>query len=113
MDLNTVTEVLVARSREDLRSPRAGDAFLAGGTALFGQPADHLRRLVDLSRMGWQPVAVTDDGLQIGATCTLAELRGFAMPPGGRRRRRWSSSAVRLSSRRSRSGTAAPSAATW
>lgn len=80
MDLTTVTEVLVARSRADLADPRPGDAFLAGGTALYGDRNDDLRRMIDLSELDWTPLAVRPDGLHIAATCTVAELRAFQPP---------------------------------
>ncbi|GGO38515.1 FAD binding domain-containing protein [Streptomyces lasiicapitis] len=76
MDLNTVLDVRDARRREPWRP---GDAWLGGGTYLFSEPQPHLRRLVDLSRMGWEPVALRPDGaLEIAATCTVATLARFA-----------------------------------
>lgn len=80
MDLTTVTEVLVARDRTDLADPRPGDAFLAGGTALYGEPDDSLRRLVDLTELDWEPLTVGTDGLHIAGTCTVAALRAFQPP---------------------------------
>lgn len=78
MDLNTVVEMCDARRRDTWRP---GDAWLAGGTYLFSEPQPHLRRLIDLSRMGWEPLAVTAEGdLEIAATCTIAELSGFPKP---------------------------------
>ncbi|MFD3954465.1 MULTISPECIES: FAD binding domain-containing protein [Streptomyces] len=75
MDLNTVLDV------RDARSPapwRPGDAWLGGGTYLFSEPQPHLRRLVDLSRMGWEPVRELPDGsLELAATCTIAQLSRF------------------------------------
>ncbi|MFE7334494.1 MULTISPECIES: FAD binding domain-containing protein [Streptomyces] len=75
MDLNTVLDV------RDARSPvpwRPGDAWLGGGTYLFSEPQPHLRRLVDLGRMGWEPVRELPDGsLEIAATCTIAQLSRF------------------------------------
>lgn len=80
MDLNTVTRVLDARDGEPWLP---GDAWLAGGTYLFSEPQPHLRRLVDLGRMGWTPVQVLDDGsVEIAATCTIAELSRFAAASG-------------------------------
>ena len=76
MDLNTVTEVLHPRQA---RPWLPGDAWLAGGTYLFSEPQPHLRRLVDLTRMGWTPVTEHDDGsVEIAATCTIAELSRYA-----------------------------------
>ncbi|WP_042388220.1 FAD binding domain-containing protein [Streptacidiphilus melanogenes] len=76
MDLNTVVELRDARLRETWRP---GDAWLGGGTYLFSEPQPHIRRLVDLSRMGWDPVRVTPQGdLEIAATCTIAQLSRFA-----------------------------------
>lgn len=75
MDLNTVLDVRDARSRVPWRP---GDAWLGGGTYLFSEPQPHLRRLVDLSRMGWEPVRELPDGsLELAATCTIAQLSRF------------------------------------
>ncbi len=71
MDLDTIEAVLQPRTRDELPAPLAGDAFLAGGTALLSEPQPHLRRLVDLASLGWTPVETTDAGLRIAATCTL------------------------------------------
>ncbi|WP_370942033.1 xanthine dehydrogenase family protein subunit M [Amycolatopsis sp. cg5] len=76
MDLTTVTEVLDPRRA---RPWLPGDAWLAGGTYLFSEPQPHLRRLVDLSLLGWPPVLTLDDGaVEIAATCTIAQLSRFA-----------------------------------
>ncbi|MGW2040847.1 FAD binding domain-containing protein [Streptomyces virginiae] len=76
MDLNTVLDVRDARHREPWRP---GDAWLGGGTYLFSEPQPHIRRLVDLSRMGWPPLSRQPDGsLDIAATCTITELSRFA-----------------------------------
>ncbi|WP_035839248.1 FAD binding domain-containing protein [Kitasatospora azatica] len=78
MDLNTVQEVRDAR-RRDTWQP--GDAWLGGGTYLFSEPQPHIRRLIDLSRMGWESLRVTPDGgLEIAATCTIAQLSRFPKP---------------------------------
>ncbi|MCX5012732.1 FAD binding domain-containing protein [Streptomyces sp. NBC_00555] len=75
MDLNTVLDVRDARRREPWRP---GDAWLGGGTYLFSEPQPHIRRLVDLSRMGWPPLSWQPDGsLDIAATCTITELSRF------------------------------------
>lgn len=75
MDLYTVLDELDARSPAPWRP---GDAWLGGGTYLFSEPQPHLRRLVDLSRMGWEPVRELPDGsLETAATCTIAQLSRF------------------------------------
>ena len=77
MDLGTVCEL---RSSLDL-DWRAGDAWLAGGTWLFSEPQPRLRRLVDLTRLGWTSLRELADGsLEIGATCTIAELSRRSHP---------------------------------
>jgi CO/xanthine dehydrogenase FAD-binding subunit len=70
VDLNTVTEFAPAATA----AWRDGDAWLGGGTWLFSQPQRRVQRLLDLHDFGWTPLLETDDGLRIGATCTLAEL---------------------------------------
>ncbi|UNO38444.1 FAD binding domain-containing protein [Streptomyces sp. MST-110588] len=71
MDLHTVEEVSQLGQQGRWR---AGDAYLAGGTYLFAEPRPRLRRLVDLGHTGWQPLRRTPAGLEIAATCTVAEL---------------------------------------
>ena len=72
MDLNTVTEVI---SPATPGVWRPGDAWLGGGTALFGEPRPNVRRLLDLPAAGWPALTVQDDGsVEIAATCTVAEL---------------------------------------
>jgi CO/xanthine dehydrogenase FAD-binding subunit len=80
VDLNTVQEVCDARDRGEWRP---GDAWLAGGTYLFSEPQPHLRRLVDLTALGWPPVHLHPDGaVEIAATCTIAELSRWAATSG-------------------------------
>ncbi|MGB3009754.1 MAG: FAD binding domain-containing protein, partial [Mycobacterium sp.] len=59
---------------------RDGDAWLAGGTWLFSEPQPGLRRLIDLPALGWRSLEVTDTGLRIAATCSMAELYAFEAP---------------------------------
>ena len=75
MDLHTVVEVI---SPASVGQWRPGDAWLAGGTALFGAPQTDVTRLLDLAAAGWAPITVRDDGLEIAATCTIADLVGYA-----------------------------------
>jgi CO/xanthine dehydrogenase FAD-binding subunit len=71
VDLNTVAEVI---SPAEVGQWRPGDAWLGGGTALFGEPRPHLTRLLDLTTAGWPALTRHDDGLEVAATCTIAEL---------------------------------------
>ena len=71
MDLNTVADVI---SPAGAGQWRPGDAWLAGGTALFGEPRPHLTRLLDLTTAGWPALTRREDGLEVAATCTIAEI---------------------------------------
>jgi CO/xanthine dehydrogenase FAD-binding subunit len=80
MDMNTIEAVV---RTEDPAEWRNGDAWLAGGTVLFSYGSlafgrEPLRRLLDLSAAGWPAVTVTDSGIELAATCTVAEL--YALP---------------------------------
>jgi CO/xanthine dehydrogenase FAD-binding subunit len=73
MDLNTVEEV-VPGVRSAIDGWRPGDAWLAGGTWLFSEPQPDVRRLIDVTAFAWPALVAGADGLEIAATCTLAEL---------------------------------------
>lgn len=81
MDLNTVREVRLARSRADLLV--GGDVLpLGGGSWIYSEQQPEGRVLLDLTTMGWEPWAVTPDGgLSVAATCTIAELLRIPFPP--------------------------------
>ena len=74
MDLSTVTDLVPTADPADWRE---GDAWLAGGTVLFSVGSPALRRLLDVTSAGWPALTVTEDGLEIAATCTVAELWAF------------------------------------
>ncbi|AWT52290.1 FAD binding domain in molybdopterin dehydrogenase protein [Mycolicibacterium smegmatis MKD8] len=74
MDLNTVEVVDRPTRRDELWPLGTGDAVLAGGTWLFSEPQPQLRRLVDLTGLGWPPVTLSDSGIELAATCTLADV---------------------------------------
>ena len=80
MDLNTIKQVMRPKARGELTGWREGDAFLAGGTWLFSEPQPKLTRLVDLSTLGWQPLTAGVKGLEIAATCTVAQLDALTPP---------------------------------
>jgi CO/xanthine dehydrogenase FAD-binding subunit len=82
MDQPTVRSVLPARSRDDLRALGPSVAALAGGSGIFAEPHPHLTGLVDLQTLGWPALTVTDDGLEIAATCTIAEVAGLGRREG-------------------------------
>ncbi len=80
MDLNTIGEVARPRALGELPAWRAGDAWLGGGTWLFSEPQPKLTRLIDLAGLGWQPLQTRATGLEIAATCTIAQLDAAALP---------------------------------
>ncbi|WP_316231087.1 FAD binding domain-containing protein [Bradyrhizobium sp. SZCCHNR1051] len=80
MDLNTITEVVRPRTRAELPSWQAGDAWLAGGTWLFSEPQAQLSRLIDLSELAWPPLTISDQSLGIAATCSVAALDALPCP---------------------------------
>src|ERR1700709_1575404 len=81
MDLNTITEVAHPQSRDQLPVWTAGDAWLAGGTWLFSEPQAHVTRLIDLADFRWPALTVSETGLTIAATCTVAQLDALSCPP--------------------------------
>lgn len=81
MDINTVTEIVRQPADPPGSHWRPGDAWLAGGTWLFSDRQPDVRRLIDLAPLGWDRVATVDAGVEIGATCTIADLYAFVPPP--------------------------------
>ena len=77
MDLSTV-EAVVPADRAAIDGWEPGDAWLGGGTWLFSEPQPELRRLIDLTAFAWPALTATAGGLEIAATCTLAELAAWA-----------------------------------
>jgi CO/xanthine dehydrogenase FAD-binding subunit len=80
MDLNTVTAISRPKHAEGAIDWREGDAWLAGGTWLFSEPQPHLKRLIDLEGFGWAPLTVSEQGLEIAATCKVVKLDALATP---------------------------------
>jgi CO/xanthine dehydrogenase FAD-binding subunit len=80
MDLNTVTDVVRRPADQPGANWRAGDAWLAGGTWLFSEQQPELRRLVDLTTLGWDTLVASEAGLEIGATCTIRDLYALEAP---------------------------------
>jgi CO/xanthine dehydrogenase FAD-binding subunit len=80
MDLNTITEIVRPRRRAELPAWQPGDAWLAGGTWLFSEPQTSLTRFIDIVDFSWPALQITAQGLQIAATCKIAELDGTTYP---------------------------------
>jgi CO/xanthine dehydrogenase FAD-binding subunit len=81
MNLNTVTEVKRPTSPDEIPEWRAGYAWLAGGTWLFSTPQIATHTLIDLETLRWPALVASPDGLEIAATCTIAELEQYRAPP--------------------------------
>ncbi|MGI4894280.1 MAG: FAD binding domain-containing protein [Janthinobacterium lividum] len=87
MDLPTLEAILPVHDDEELRAALTGDlttSVLAGGTWLFSVPQPHLRTLVDVTTLGWEPFTVTEQGLRISATCPISALLDLPAVPGWR-----------------------------
>jgi CO/xanthine dehydrogenase FAD-binding subunit len=80
VNLNTITEVKRPSSIEEIPQWRDGYAWLAGGTWLFSTPQIATHTLIDLETLRWPALEATAKGLEVGATCTIAELERFATP---------------------------------
>jgi CO/xanthine dehydrogenase FAD-binding subunit len=80
MNLNTVTEIKRPASADEIRQWRDGYAWLAGGTWLFSEPQLATDTLIDLDQLHWPALEASADGLDIAATCRVAELYRFAGP---------------------------------
>jgi CO/xanthine dehydrogenase FAD-binding subunit len=78
MNLNTITEVKRPASADQITQWRDGYAWLAGGTWLFSEPQVATDTLIDLDQLNWPALEPSPAGLDIAATCTVAELYRFA-----------------------------------
>jgi CO/xanthine dehydrogenase FAD-binding subunit len=81
VDLNTVVEIARRNPQDETIDWREGDTWLAGGTWLFSEMQPHLRRLIDIEGFGWPPLTVSKQGVEIAATCSIADLVTLAAPP--------------------------------
>jgi CO/xanthine dehydrogenase FAD-binding subunit len=80
VNLNTIREVRQPASADEIVKWRDGYAWLAGGTWLFSAPQIATDTLIDLRTLHWPPLQASDAGLDIAATCTIAELYRFQSP---------------------------------
>src|SRR3984893_5644248 len=80
MNLNTIAELRRPASADQIMQWRDGYAWLAGGTWLFSEPQVSTDTLIDLERLNWPALESSPAGLDIAATCRIAELYRFAGP---------------------------------
>src|SRR3954465_5338242 len=80
MNLNTITALRSPKSAAEITQWRNGYAWLAGGTWLFSEPQPATDTLIDLDQLGWTPLQASAEGLDIAATCRIADLYRFAGP---------------------------------
>jgi CO/xanthine dehydrogenase FAD-binding subunit len=80
MNLNTIREVKRPKSADEIRHWEDGYAWLAGGTWLFSEPQIHTNTLIDLETLGWKAIASDASGIDLAATCKIAELYAFQAP---------------------------------
>jgi CO/xanthine dehydrogenase FAD-binding subunit len=81
MDLNTITEVLRPATADAVKEWHSGYAWLAGGTWLFSEPQIATHTLIDLESFQWPSLTTLPEGLEIAATCKVAEIDRFTAPP--------------------------------
>lgn len=85
MDITSVDQVLRTWNPDDVRP---GDSWLAGGTVLYSYGRDFRgepRRLLDITAAAWRPLVWHQDaGLEIAATCTVADFHRAAETLRGR-----------------------------
>ncbi|MGV1013676.1 MAG: FAD binding domain-containing protein, partial [Methyloceanibacter sp.] len=80
MNLNTIKAVKHPHDAGEVVEWHDGYAWLAGGTWLFSAPQITTDTLIDLRSLHWPSLEVSDEGLDIAATCTVAELYRFQPP---------------------------------
>ncbi|PWT85754.1 MAG: FAD-binding molybdopterin dehydrogenase [Proteobacteria bacterium] len=73
MNLNTIAQVKRPKSFDEVEW-REGHAWLAGGTWLFSEPQLSTDTLIDLEDLNWPALTPSAAGLEIAATCRIAEL---------------------------------------
>ncbi len=78
MDLNTVTQVRHPANADAITKWEKGCAWLAGGSWLFSEPQIDIHTLINLDSLKWPALLPATDGLEIAATCKIAELNRFA-----------------------------------
>jgi len=80
MNLNTISAVKRPARAEEIEGWHEGYAWLAGGTWLFSEPQVTTHTLIDLESLKWPALQSTQRGLDVAATCKVAELYAFEPP---------------------------------
>jgi CO/xanthine dehydrogenase FAD-binding subunit len=80
MNLNTIKEVKRPARADQITQWHPGYAWLAGGTWLFSEPQFATDTLIDLATLQWPALTASADGLDIAATCHVAELYRHKAP---------------------------------
>jgi CO/xanthine dehydrogenase FAD-binding subunit len=84
MDLDTITEIKRPTAADEITQWRDGYAWLAGGIWLFSEPQFATDTLIDLYQLDWPALQISDAGIEIAATCRIAEVFRFAAAAEGR-----------------------------
>jgi CO/xanthine dehydrogenase FAD-binding subunit len=80
MNLNTIVELKRPNTADQVIDWRDGYAWLAGGTWLFSEPQTSTDTLIDLEGLRWPSITASESGLEIAATCKIAELFAYEVP---------------------------------
>ncbi|MDG2423951.1 MAG: FAD binding domain-containing protein [Phycisphaerales bacterium] len=95
MNIAGVREYKSPSKDEEARQWKPGSSFVAGGTWLYSEQqmsgritpgqagcddAQGIDTIIDLMSLGWTPLEVIDDGLEIAATCRIRDLLNFQSP---------------------------------
>jgi CO/xanthine dehydrogenase FAD-binding subunit len=78
MDINTIREIKRPGSADEITQWGDGYAWLGGGTWLFSEPQVETDTLIDLDQLNWPAIETSPAGIDIAATCRIAELYRFA-----------------------------------
>ena len=81
MDLYSVETYLQPTSLTEVSDWQPDWHWLAGGTWIFNERNPQIKVLVDMQQLDWAAIAVTSDGLSIGAACIQNDLLEFSFPP--------------------------------
>jgi CO/xanthine dehydrogenase FAD-binding subunit len=82
MDINTIREIRRPAAADEITQWRNGFAWLGGGTWLFSEPQIATDTLIDLDQLHWPAIEPSLAGINLAATCRIAELYRFAKTGG-------------------------------